>query len=154
MEPRSEPSHPPVRWLQYLCGNCIKLFLNWIFSTQGCYDSNMCDDWHDYGVNVISWIARRLVQSPRYSLRSLCFCGGRQKRWTCYVRRDLSPMQRKTAEKRRGGRSVQLPDSFMILHSSSRHLRTYTYVLYVRPNIFSGKKGKKAPSEGRSRDNM
>ena len=52
--------------------------------------------------------------------------------------------------RRRGGRSVQLPDSFMILHSSSRYSRTYTYVLLVRPNIFSGKK--KAPSEVRSRD--
>ena len=54
--------------------------------------------------------------------------------------------------RRCGGRSVQLPDSFMILHSSSRHLCTYTYVLYVRPNIFSGKRRKKAPSEVRSRD--
>ena len=44
--------------------------------------------------------------------------------------------------RRRGGRSVQLSDSFMILHSSSRHSCTYTYVLYVRPNIFSGKKRK------------
>ena len=44
--------------------------------------------------------------------------------------------------RRRGGRSVRLPDSFMILHSSLRHLCTHTYVLYVRPNIFSGKKRK------------
>ena len=54
--------------------------------------------------------------------------------------------------KARGGRSVQLPDPFMTLHSSSRHLCTDTYVLYVRPNTVSGKKAKKAPSEVRSRD--
>ena len=33
----------------------------------------------------------------------------------------------KQQRRRRGGRSVQLPDWFMILHSSSRHLCTYTY---------------------------
>ena len=53
---------------------------------------------------------------------------------------------------RRGGRNVQLPDSFMVLRPSSRHSCTYTYVLYVRPNIFRGKKSKKPPSEVRSSD--
>ena len=47
----------------------------------------------------IGWIARRLVQSSCQSFRSLCFRGGRGKRWRCYIRRDLSSMQRKTAKK-------------------------------------------------------
>ena len=34
----------------------------------------------------------------------------------------------KHERRRRGGRSVQLQDWFMILHSSSRHLCTCTYV--------------------------
>ena len=51
--------------------------------------------------------------------------------------------------RRRGGRSVQLPDWFMILHSSSRYLRTYTY--YVQYEIYSAKK-KKHPPEVRPRD--
>ena len=54
--------------------------------------------------------------------------------------------------RRRGGRSVQLSDSFMILHSSSRHSCTYTYVLYVRPNIFSGKKRKPPRRSGLGMD--
>ena len=54
--------------------------------------------------------------------------------------------------RRFGGRSVLLPDSFMILRSSSRLSCTYTHVSQVRPNIYSGNKSKKAPSEVRSRD--
>ena len=34
----------------------------------------------------------------------------------------------KQQRRRRGGRSVHLPDWFMMLHSSSRHLCMYTYV--------------------------
>ena len=41
----------------------------------------------------------------------------------------------KQLSRRRGGQSVQLPDWLMILHSSSRNLRTYTYV-----NIFGENK--------------
>ena len=40
-----------------------------------------------------------------------------------------------------GGRSVQLPDSFMILHSS-RHLFTYTYVLSIRTTKYIHRKKK------------
>ena len=47
--------------------------------------------------------------------------------------------------RRRGGRSVQIPDSFIILHSSSRHWCTYTYALYVRPSNSTGKRGRKPP---------
>ena len=50
--------------------------------------------------------------------------------------------------RRFGGRSVQLLDSFMFLHSASRHAYTYTYVLYVRPNIFSEKKLQEIPHGG------
>ena len=46
---------------------------------------------------------------------------------------------------------MQLPDSVLILQSSSRHSCTYTYVLYVRPKIFGGKISEKAPSDVRSR---
>ena len=54
-------------------------------------------------------------------------------------------------QRRRVGRSVQLPDWFMNLHSSSRHFCTYTYVLYVRLHIF-GEKNTKTNPEVRSRD--
>ena len=66
---------------------------------------------------------------------------------TIYSRR----CNRKQHGRRRGGRSVQLPDSFMILHSSSRHLCTYTYVLYVRP-IFSGQRRKPPRRSGLGMD--
>ena len=56
----------------------------------------------------------------------------------------------KRQRRMRGGRSVQLPDWFMVLNSSSRHLSTYMYVLrttkYVRP------RKKKKLREVRSRD--
>ena len=55
--------------------------------------------------------------------------------------------------RRRGGRSVQLPDSFMTLHSSSRRLCTFTYVLYVHTTKYIQRgKRKKDPSEVRSRN--
>ena len=47
--------------------------------------------------------------------------------------------------RRRGGRSVQLLESSMIVHSSSRHSCTYTYVLYVRPMYSADKKATKPP---------
>ena len=37
--------------------------------------------------------------------------------------------------RRRSGRSVQLPDWFMIRHSFSRHACTYTYVLHLTKYI-------------------
>ena len=51
---------------------------------------------------------------------------------------DIRRVQRKTAKqrRRRSGCSVQLPDWFMILHSSSIHLCTHAY---VRLNIFGEK---------------
>ena len=84
-------------------------------------------------------------------LEKFMLSGGRWKRWRCYVRRDLSSMQRCNGEqqrKRRGGRSEQLPDWFMILHSS-RHLYTYTHVLrtyitLVSYSISSSKKNLKS----------
>ena len=50
----------------------------------------------------------------------------------------------KHEKRRRGGRSLQLPDWFMILHSSPRHLCTCTYVLR-RTNYIRRKKKKKKP---------
>ena len=53
----------------------------------------------------------------------------------------------KQQRKRRGGRSVQLADWFMILHSSSRRfVRVRTY--YARPNIFGEKKNKRRSGLG------
>ena len=52
-------------------------------------------------------------------------------------------------KRKRGGRSVQLPDWFMILHSSWRHVCTYTYVLRTTKNI---RRKKRTPSEVRPRD--
>ena len=57
-----------------------------------------------------------------------CRCNGQQQR------------------RRRGGRSVQLPGWVMILHSSSRQLCKYTYVLRTT-NIFSENK-RETPSGG------
>ena len=55
----------------------------------------------------------------------------------------------KQERRRRGGRSVQLPDCFFILHPSSRlYTRIRTY--YTHDQIFST--NKKTPSEVRSRD--
>ena len=51
--------------------------------------------------------------------------------------------------RRRGGRIVQLPNSFMVLHSCSRHTRTRTY--YTYDQIYSAGE-KETPSEIRSRD--
>ena len=54
----------------------------------------------------------------------------------CYVHRHLSSMQRKLAEKEAW--RPKCASRFMILHSFSRHLCTYTYVLrttkYIRRN--------------------
>ena len=58
----------------------------------------------------------------------------------------------------KGGRVAEMcssqSDWFMIRHSSSRHVCTYTYVrstsYYVRPNLFG--ENKKHPPEVRSRD--
>ena len=45
----------------------------------------------------------------------------------------------KQQRRRRGGRSVQLPDWFMILRSSSRHLCSYTYALRTYNTLVSYK---------------
>ena len=58
----------------------------------------------------------------------------------------------KQQRRRRGGRSVQLPDWFMILHSSSRHfmhVRVYARATYHQ--IYSAKRREKPP-DVRSRD--
>ena len=52
--------------------------------------------------------------------------------------------------RRRGGRSVQLPDSFVILHSSSRHFM-HVYIRTIITTKYIQRKKKKAPSEVRSR---
>ena len=103
----------------------------------------------------ICWIARRLVYSRHASPLEVYFFVAVDERGEHVMSDEIC--RRCNGERqgrRRGGRSVQLPDSFLILHSSSRHTCTCTYVLYVRPNfnIFSGTKRNKAPSEVRSRD--
>ena len=55
----------------------------------------------------------------------------------------------KQQRRRRGGRSVQPPDWFMIL--TFTHVCMYTYVLCTRPNIL-GEKEKEKKTEVRSRD--
>ena len=54
----------------------------------------------------------------------------------------------KHEKRRRGGRSLQLPDWFRILHSSPRHLCTCTYVLRRTNYIRRKKKEKKTRRSG------
>ena len=105
-------------------------------------------------LSCIDWIARRDVQSSCYrsplEVYAFVVVGERGE----HVMSDeiCCRCNGKQQGRRRGVRIVQLPDSFMVLHPSLRHSCTYTYVLYVRPNIFSGKKSEKTPSEVRFPD--
>ena len=51
----------------------------------------------------------------------------------------------KHQRRRRGGRSVQLPDWFMVLHSSSRDIYERIRTYHVRPNTFD-EKGRRKPA--------
>ena len=93
---------------------------------------NRCSTWvWLYCTIIMYWLnctARCSVVMLPQSFRSLCFCGGRRKRWTCYVRRDLLSMQRKTARKEAWRPNCAAP---RLVHGSAPFFKTFVHV-YVR----------------------
>ena len=95
------------RWLQALCFGCQHP-APWRIRSKG----------HPYRIAAVNKklpeIARRLVQSPCQFFRSLCFCGGRLKRGEDVMPDEICcRCNEKQQRKRRGGKSVQLPDWVM-----------------------------------------